>query len=423
VHKWTKSACVVLAGCILPAVMAAGMMGSVRPAPANHRIANSITQVTLASSVSMTTPRATAPKATDTAKYVVRPGDTLSAIAGALAVPGGWQALYAANRPRIGANPNVIRPGTVLVLPGPRASVRYTVTVGDTLSGIASRLAVPGGWQALYAANRPRIGANPNVIRPGTVLVLPGPRASVRYTVAVGDTLSGIASRLAVPGGWPALYVANRRAIGPDPNLLRPGAILVTPRLAASAPGTVPAAPGTGQGHQRPAPAQPRPSAPATTHPSGHASSPAAAPSPATTPSPITTPPPASAQSPRAANPPRPAVTRPAATRLPRWLETLLLSAGLLIGIAFLSEPAIMLARRRRRGREAREAVEKARIVLADHERLIVTYSTADDTVYVLTPPGEDPRAVLRAARLVLPDDTYEVLAGRLGVPANWPLE
>jgi LysM repeat protein len=367
VHKWTKSACVVLAGCILPAVMAAAMMGSVRPAPANHRIANSITQVTLASSVSMTTPRATAPKATDTAKYVVRPGDTLSAIAGALAVPGGWQALYAANRPRIGANPNVIRPGTVLVLPGPRASVRYIVTVGDTLSGIASRLAVPGGWRALYAA--------------------------------------------------------NRRAVGPDPNLLRPGAILVAPRLAASAPGTVPAAPGTGQGHQRPAPAQPRPSAPATTHPSGHASSPTAAPSPARAPSPITTPPPAGGQSPRAANPPRPVVTRPAATRLPRWLERLLLAAGLVIGVAFLSKPAIMLGRRRRRGREAREAVEKARIVLANHERLIVTYSTADDTVYVLTPPGEDPRAVLRAARLVLPDDTYEVLAGHLGVPANWPLE
>ena len=365
-RKWTKSACVVLTGCILPAVMAAGMMGSARPAPANHRIANSTTQVTLASTVSMTTPRATAPKATDAAKYVVRPGDTLSAIAGALAVPGGWQALYAANRPRIGANPNVIRPGTVLVLPGPRASVRYTVTAGDTLSGIASRLAVPGGW--------------------------------------------------------PALYAANRRAIGPDPNLLRPGAILVTPRLAASAPGTVSTAPGTRQGHQRPAPAQPRPSAPAT-HPSGHASSPAAAPSPATAPSPMTTPPPASAQSPRAASPPRPVVTRPAATRLPRWLETLLLSAGLLIAVAFLIEPAMMLGRRRRRGREAREAVDKARIVLADHERLIVTYSTADDTVYVLTPPGEDPRAVLRAARLILPEDTYEVLAGRLGVPANWPLE
>jgi hypothetical protein len=65
----------------------------------------------------------------------------------------------------------------------------------------------------------------------------------------------------------------------------------------------------------------------------------------------------------------------------------------------------------------------KARIVFADHERLIVTYCAADHAVYVLTPPGEDPRAVLRAARLVLPEDTYEDLAGRLGVPAAWPLE
>lgn len=333
-RKWTKSACVVLAGCVLSALMAAGMMGSVRSAPANHRIASSITQVTLASSVSTTTSRATAPRAAATARYVVQPG--------------------------------------------------------DTLSGIAAALTVHGGWQALYAANRPRIGTNPNVIHPGTVLVLPGSAAPVRYTVAAGDTLSGIAARLALPGGWRALYAANRRAIGGDPNLLRPGAVLVTARPAASTASPVPPPSRSGQGHQQPAPAQPRPSAPATTKPSGNASYPTAA------------------------------------TRLPRWLQALLLSAGLLIAVTFLSEPAMMLGRRRRRAREARkarEAVEKARIVLADHERLIVTYSTADDTVYVLTPPGEDPRAVLRAARLVLPDDTYEVLAGHLGVPANWPLE
>jgi hypothetical protein len=71
----------------------------------------------------------------------------------------------------------------------------------------------------------------------------------------------------------------------------------------------------------------------------------------------------------------------------------------------------------------AKRAAEKAKIILADHERLIVTYSISDHTVYVLTPPGEDPRVVLAAARLVVPEDTYQDLAGHLGVPAAWPLE
>ena len=61
-------------------------------------------------------------------------------------------------------------------------------------------------------------------------------------------------------------------------------------------------------------------------------------------------------------------------------------------------------------------------IVLADYDRLVVTCSKADDTTYVLRPPGEDPQAVLRAARLVLPEDHYEELACHLGVAAGWPL-
>ena len=65
------------------------------------------------------------------------------------------------------------------------------------------------------------------------------------------------------------------------------------------------------------------------------------------------------------------------------------------------------------------KAAGSARIVRAGHERLVVTYSVRDDVVYVLTPPGEDPAAVLRAARLVLPDDTYQDLASYLGVSAD----
>jgi hypothetical protein len=126
---------------------------------------------------------------------------------------------------------------------------------------------------------------------------------------------------------------------------------------------------------------------------------------------------------------------------MPRWLEDLLLAAGVLAATAFAAEPAVALARRRKvagqtgyarparhrayRGTRdlAKQAAEKAKIILADHERLIVTYSVRDHTVYVLTPPGEDPMVVLSAARLVLPEDTYKDLAGHLGVPSAWPSE
>jgi hypothetical protein len=141
---------------------------------------------------------------------------------------------------------------------------------------------------------------------------------------------------------------------------------------------------------------------------------------------------------------------------MPRWLQEALLATGLLLVIAFAVEPAMAIGRRRRRtARVAQEraagesaaqqfapqqfaaqgfaaqefapqqcaAVKTARFVEAAHDRLIVTYCAQEDTVYLLTPPGEDPRAVLRAARLVLPEDTYEELAGHLGVQSGWPGE
>ena len=67
-----------------------------------------------------TTHKATAPaavKATASGEtYVVKSGDTLSLIAGRQAVKGGWQALYQLNKGVIGADPNLIRPGQRLAL-------------------------------------------------------------------------------------------------------------------------------------------------------------------------------------------------------------------------------------------------------------------------------------------------------------------
>jgi LysM repeat protein len=338
VRVWTKSACVVLAWSILVIIVAASGMIRSHPAQANTRTASSTTEIIVASTLSAATASA------------------------------------AATRP----------------------DARYVVQLGDTLSGIAAALGVPGGWPTLYTANRHLIGPDPGLIHPGTVLVLPGQAAPARYTVAAGDTLSGIAAALGVPGGWSALYTANRHLIGPDPGLIRPGMVLAIPRPAARSPSA------WSPGHRLyPVP----PSAPAG---SRH----------------------------------RPGAARTPTAGTPGWLKTLLLAAGLLIGAAFLVEPVLAVRRRRAAARVAgpaaarvsaragmdpaagsgRQAADQVRIVLADYDRLVVTHSARDRAVYVLRPPGEDPSAILRVARLVLPEGPYHQLAVQLGLPVSWPI-
>jgi LysM repeat protein len=350
-RKWTKSACVVLACGILltlVVVVAAGMTSGPQ-AQASNRIARSTTQVTLTSTLTVEVAPAAPAKAADLA-------------------------------------------------------TRYVVQSGDTLSGIAVALAVRGGWPALYAANRRVIGPDPDVIHPGTVLILPGQLAPVRYTIAAGDTLAGIAAAFGVPGGWPALYAANRPVIGPDPDVIHPGTVLTIGRPSTPAPS---------------------PSAPAS-----RSSSPVRHPRP--------TPSRAPAGQPHRSLPVRTSTQAPAG--MPGWLRTMLLAVGLLIGAAFLAEVGLAIFRRRRRAVaqcaplplacNSKEpevgsvpGEEEARIVLADYDRLVVTHNKADDIVYVLRPPGEDPKAILRVARLVLTEDPYVELAERLGVPATWPME
>ncbi|MFF1646375.1 transglycosylase family protein [Streptomyces sp. NPDC058240] len=49
------------------------------------------------------------------------------------------------------------------------------------------------------------------------------PAADGAYTVRPGDNLWSIADAQKVPGGWPALYEANKGAVGSDPDLILPG--------------------------------------------------------------------------------------------------------------------------------------------------------------------------------------------------------
>ncbi|MEU0275728.1 transglycosylase family protein [Streptomyces sp. NPDC006307] len=49
----------------------------------------------------------------------------------------------------------------------------HVVQPGDTLSAVARRFKVKGGWKALHQANQTVIGTDPNRIRPGMMLSLP----------------------------------------------------------------------------------------------------------------------------------------------------------------------------------------------------------------------------------------------------------
>jgi LysM repeat protein len=267
------------------------------------------------------------------------------------------------------------------------------------------------GSARLTQANT-RTASSTEVILTSTLNVAAAPTTATnhttKYVVQDGDTLSAVATRLAVPGGWPALYAANRRLIGPDPDVIRAGTVLTLPRLAASPSAPAPSSPTPGQAHQRQRPPAPKPS------PRASASS-----------------------QPR----PLPAARRaPAATGMPQWLKIVLLAVVLLILAAFLTEPLVVVGRRRRQrtpvqalrlcpsgsgpgpGRGLPSA-ERVHIVLADYDRLVVTRSQRDGTVYVLRPPGEDPKAILRVARLVVPESGYGELARKLGIPASWPME
>lgn len=56
------------------------------------------------------------------------------------------------------------------------------------------------------------------------------PKSGTTYTVVRGDTLWSIAKRFYGQGSkWPTIYEANKSVIGPNPNLIFPGQVLVIP--------------------------------------------------------------------------------------------------------------------------------------------------------------------------------------------------
>ncbi|MEV0642165.1 transglycosylase family protein [Streptomyces sp. NPDC050619] len=64
----------------------------------------------------------------------------------------------------------------------------HTVKPGDTLSSIARKYGVRGGWSALYQANKKTIGHSPDRLNVGTLVVIP--KGSSRAWAVFGPPLS-----------------------------------------------------------------------------------------------------------------------------------------------------------------------------------------------------------------------------------------
>lgn len=154
------------------------------------------------------------------ADYVIRPGDTLSAIAARSGVRVGD--LRAANDI---TDPNRIYAGRRLRLPGGSGSVIHTVAAGETLLGIAARYRTPAG--AIARANEL---ANPHLIRTGQRLAIPGgavatPSAAAGSRAEVGALLESTARRYGMSprfvkavawqeSGWNPQVVSSADAVG-----------------------------------------------------------------------------------------------------------------------------------------------------------------------------------------------------------------
>ncbi|WP_282205712.1 M23 family metallopeptidase [Kitasatospora fiedleri] len=77
---------------------------------------------------------------------------------------------------------------------GDAAAQTYKVAAGDTLSKIATAKNVDGGWEKLYQDNRAVIGGNPNLIYPGQQLAVNGQAAPATSATTSSDAAATAAA-------------------------------------------------------------------------------------------------------------------------------------------------------------------------------------------------------------------------------------
>lgn len=138
--------------------------------------------------------------------YTIRSGDCLWNIAkDHLGSAAKWSDIYKMNSDILGANPDLIRPGTQIQLPGAdttNIASHYTVKAGDNLFDIAKNQLGDGNkWGELYKNNTEIIGSNPRLIQPGQELNIPGSQPNLQISAQPQAVTPQINPQAATPQG------------------------------------------------------------------------------------------------------------------------------------------------------------------------------------------------------------------------------
>ncbi|MFF1508563.1 transglycosylase SLT domain-containing protein [Streptomyces sp. NPDC058326] len=107
---------------------------------------------------------------------------------------------------------------------------RHSVSRGIALVGtggaaLALPLIAPAAAGAATVSGAPEVAARPLAApaAAATAKAPAAPAAARTYTVASGDSLSLIAQKKGIQGGWKSLYQANKTTVGDNPSLIHPG--------------------------------------------------------------------------------------------------------------------------------------------------------------------------------------------------------
>ncbi|MER5710514.1 LysM peptidoglycan-binding domain-containing protein [Streptomyces sp. NPDC002122] len=107
---------------------------------------------------------------------------------------------------------------------------RRTVSRGLALAGtggvaLALPLVVPATAGAETVSAAPKVAAQSFAAQPvaAPAAAPAAPAATRTYTVVSGDSLSLIAHKKGIQGGWKSIYRTNKSAVGDNPSLIHPG--------------------------------------------------------------------------------------------------------------------------------------------------------------------------------------------------------